>query len=92
MTEAIVYLFGIGLVALIFAFIVMNVRNEHAALKYFLIAMLLVLSMMIPSAMFNARENCETVVSNSTIIDSVTTSYEYSSFCFTTNKIRIFWY
>lgn len=84
MTEAISYLVGIGVVAGIFSVILYNIREEHNLMRFFILLLLVTLGFLVSKTFFDARTTCETVVANSTTVSNITTSYEYTSFCFTT--------
>lgn len=85
MSEAVTYLLGICATAVIFAFIMLRLNDKHGFLKYLLVFGLLILGLFIPGAMLNSRTQCEVVMANSTIVNSSLTSYDYQSFCFTTD-------
>lgn len=82
MNESLVYLAGIGSTAIIFAFIIYQIREEHQLFKYIMIFGLIVLSMFIPTIMFNATINCENVVANSTLTNNnLSVTYQYTQVC-----------
>lgn len=84
MSEAVIYVAGIGVTALIFGLILYYVKEDHPHLRFFMVMVLMTLALMMTKTFWDARTECETVVANSTDISSVTTTYEYTNFCYTT--------
>lgn len=83
-SEAMTYLVGIALVIAYF-FVLQYVFGErHWLLKYLFIMGILLAGYFIPGVLLDARTQCDVVVSNSTVVVN-TTSYSYTSFCYTTS-------
>lgn len=86
MTEAITYLLGIGVTAIIFGIVLYNMREEEVPfLRFFLIMLMLTMTLLVSKTLWDARTECDTVVANATILSNVSTGYEYTTYCFTTS-------
>lgn len=84
MDNGLVFILGIGIAAGLL-YLVMHALDEekHGILKFLMMMSILALLLMMPKAFVDAQSICETVVSNSTAVNSSTTMYTYESFCFT---------
>jgi len=81
--EALTFVIGVGITAFLLFFIYNSLPEEHKLLKFFLLMSVLALMLILPKSFGDSQEVCETVVANSTELNSSVTSYEYESFCFT---------
>lgn len=91
MIELIVAIVGLCLVLLYIA----NTINaeEHALLKIFFIIIIVILCVLIGKSALDSENKCVQVVANETLVGN-TTSYEYSTFCYTqttTSTANIFY-
>lgn len=84
MGQAIIFVVGIGITAGILFLVQYSLDQEkHGLLKLLLMMGILALTLLMPKTFGDAQQVCETVVSNSTVVNSSVTSYEYTAFCFT---------
>lgn len=86
MSEGASYLLGLALIMAVFLILMYLFQERHWLLKYLFIMGILLAGWMVPTAMYDIRSHCETVVANSTVLDASTSSYEYKQVCFTTTS------
>lgn len=83
MSDALTVVLGLGVMGGILTVILYNVKEEHEYLRFFLLLLLLTMSsLLLPQALWESKTTCEAVVNNSTV-NASTTTYAYTSFCFT---------
>lgn len=84
MNEGMGYLLAIALTIAVFLVLMYVFQERHFLLKYLFIMAIMLAGYFIPTAVINLKTTCETVVANSTDVTDYVTSYEYTSFCYTT--------
>lgn len=82
MTDALVFVIGIGVAALITYFISSSLSDEHEAVKFLLMMALFAFLLLLPKVFGDASNICTAVEANHTVVGNVT-SYSYAEFCFT---------
>lgn len=78
--ETLAFIFGIGIISFILLYIAKLLHKEHKSFQFILIAFVFLNILLIPKAIIDTQNTCENVLSNSTLIENVTT-FEYAEIC-----------
>ena len=82
MLYGITTIIGVAVTCFILWLVGTNLKDdEHGILKFFIILTIFAILLLMPKILLDAQTVCESVVANSTV-SGLTTSYEYTSFCF----------
>lgn len=86
MSEGIGLLIAIAILICLFGFLLFLFQEKNHVLRLLFIMAILVSGFFIPTAVYQLRTNCDSVVANATAINSSVNSYEYKQFCYTTTS------
>ena len=78
--ETLAFIFGIGIMSFILLYIAKLLNEEHKSFQFILIAFVFLNILLIPKVIIDTQNSCENVLSNSTVIENVTT-FEYIEIC-----------